>query len=56
MDFKAISSWSNLHALKIMGGAVIMDLHNRDVVDFFPNGQGRHGSVLRLMDSCYKKI
>ena len=39
--------------LKVLGGAGIRDLHNGDVVEFFPNGEGRHGCVLRLMDSCY---
>ena len=38
--------------LKVLGGAGIRDLHNGDVMDFFPNGYGRHGRVLRLLDSC----
>ena len=38
--------------LKVLGGAGIRDLYNGDVVDFFPNGDGRHVCVLRLLDSC----
>ena len=38
--------------LKVMGSAGIRDLHNGEVMDFFPNGEGRHDRVLRLLDSC----
>ena len=38
--------------LKVLGGTGIRDFHNGDVVDFFPNGEGRYGCVLRLLDRC----
>ena len=37
--------------LKVLGGAGIRDLHNGDVVEFFPNGEGRYGRVMRLLGS-----
>ena len=42
--------------LKVMGGNGIRDFHNGDVVELFPNGEGRHGSVLRLLDSCCRNV
>ena len=39
--------------INVLGDAGIRDLHNGDVVDFFPNGEGRNGRVLHLLDSCY---
>ena len=36
----------------MLGGAGIRDIHNGDVLDFFPNGEGRNGNTLRIMDSC----
>ena len=38
--------------LKVLGDAGIRDLHNDNVVDVFPNGEVRHGHVMRLLDSC----
>ena len=38
--------------LKVLGGAGIRDIHNGGVVEFFPNGEGRHGCVLRLLNIC----
>ena len=38
--------------VKVLGGAGIRDLNNGDVVDLFPNGEGRHGRVLLLLYIC----
>ena len=40
----------------MLSGAGIRDLHNGDIVDLFPNGDGIHGRVLHLLDSCCGKI
>ena len=36
--------------LKLLGGAGIRDIHNVDVANFFPNGEGIHVRVIRLLD------
>ena len=38
--------------LKVLGVNGIRDLHHGDVVDFFPNGEGIHVRVLRLLYIC----
>ena len=37
---------------KVLGGAGIRCIHNRCVVELFPNVEGRHGRVMHLLDSC----
>ena len=37
---------------KVLGGAGIRYIHNRYVVELFPNVEGRHGRVMHLLDSC----
>ena len=51
-DFQGGSELVELKRLNVLGGAGIKDLHNGDVVDFFANGEGRHGRVMYLLDSC----
>ena len=49
-SFQGCSELVKPTRLKVLGGAGIRGLHNGDVVEFFPNVEGKHGCVMRLLD------